>query len=60
MNNDIALAFGPLTALIAQRKRALARYEEAKHFRWHAERHRKELLMLGVDIRFAFFIPAHA
>lgn len=56
MNNDIASAFGPLTALVARRTRALHAYEANKHVRWHAERHRREARMLEVDIRFALFI----
>lgn len=37
--NDIALAFGPITALVMKRKRAMRAYDETKHMRWHGERH---------------------
>jgi hypothetical protein len=56
MNNDIISAFGPITALVAKRTRALRAYEANKAFRWHGERHLREARMLEVDIRFALFI----
>lgn len=56
MHSDIQSAFGPLTALIAKRKRALTQYNLTKDFRWHGQRHLREAKMLEVDIRFAFFI----
>lgn len=58
MSNDPWLAFGPITALVMRRKRALARYEEAKGFRWHGERDRSEARLLGIRIARDFFIPA--
>lgn len=57
MYNDVEAAFGKLTALIARRKRALARYEQEKHFRWHGQQYLREARMAEVDIRFAMFIP---
>ena len=56
MHNDIASAFGPLTALVARRKRALARYEENKHFRWHGDKHLRDVRHWELEIRFALFI----
>ena len=46
MHNDIQSAFGPITALIAKRNRALRAYEANKDFRWHGQRH---LRVLAVD-----------
>lgn len=56
MHNDIQSAFGPITALIAKRNRALRAYEANKDFRWHGQRHLREARMVEVDIRFAMFI----
>ena len=56
MYSDTQQAFGPLTALVAKRKRALSQYEATKHMRWHGERHMREARMTEIDIRFAFFI----
>jgi hypothetical protein len=56
MHNDIASAFGPIRALLAKRKRALRAYEAAKDFRWHGERHLRDLRNIELDIRFALFI----
>lgn len=56
MHNDIASAFGPIRALLAKRKRALRAYEAAKDFRWHGDRHLRELRNIELDIRFALFI----
>jgi hypothetical protein len=56
MHIDPATDFGPLTALVARRKRALRAYEETKHFRWHGERHLRDVRNVELDIRFALFI----
>lgn len=56
MYDDVAKAFGPLTSLVARRKRALRLYEEHKNFRWHGAKHLSEARLLEVDIRFALFI----
>ena len=58
MEADIALAFGPITALLAKRKQALRAYEEAKNFRWHGDRHLRALRNIELNIRFALFIEA--
>lgn len=58
MQTDIQIMFGPLTALVAKRKRALRQYEANKSFRWHGERHLREVRMTEVDIHFAFYIPS--
>jgi hypothetical protein len=56
MHDDIASAFGPIRALLAKRKRALRAYEAAKDFRWHGDRHLRDLRNIELDIRFALFI----
>lgn len=56
MLSHAATDFGPLTALVAKRKRALRAYEEAKHFRWHSDHHLRDVRNTELAIRFALFI----
>lgn len=58
IEEDIRIMFGPLTQLIAKRKRALREYEARKEYRWYGERYLREVRMTEVDIHFAFYIPS--
>lgn len=58
MTSDLVLTFGPITTLVAKRKQALRAYEEAKTFRWHGDRHLRNLRNIELNIRFALFIEA--
>lgn len=51
--NDIALAFGPITALVMKRKRAMCAYDETKHMRWHGERHLRDKRNAEIEILLA-------
>lgn len=53
MDRDIAAAYGPITALVMKRKRALREYEREKHFRWYGDRHMREAESLEFEIIWA-------
>jgi len=55
MNDDIVLAFGPITALVMKRKRAMLAYEEAKHMRWYGERHLRDKRNAEIEILLALW-----
>lgn len=53
IDRDIAATFGPITALVMKRKRALREYEREKHFRWYGDRHMREAESLEFEIIWA-------
>ena len=52
-DRDIAATYGPITALVMKRKRALREYEREKHFRWYGDRHMREAESLEFEIIWA-------
>jgi hypothetical protein len=50
MDRDIAATYGPITALVMKRKRALARYDEVKFFRSYGDRYLREMRNIEIEI----------
>ena len=50
MDRDIAATYGPITALVMKRKRAMLRYDEVKFFRSYGDRHMREAESLEIEI----------
>jgi hypothetical protein len=55
MNDDIALAFGPITALVMKRKRAMRAYEEVKNHRWHGAAYLSAIRNIEIEILLALW-----
>jgi hypothetical protein len=55
MNDDITLAFGPITALVMKRKRAMLAYEETKNHRWHGAAYLSAIQNIEIEILLALW-----